>query len=450
MKPVLRAVAAFVALLLLVGLAWVASNLKDVEPRPVPPELALALPQAGSSSFLRMQGLLAPAGADALQAGREAWAQLQQPRPAGGALPSSPPGLPGLQGLPAACGAGQDCTAALSGDVAALARQLEPHAWLGQRCEALAAERGFAEGLPASLGADTLLPSYGGWVQCGHWFRGQASLAAAQGDQERALAYLSRDLALGHDQMAGSRTLIGHMIAAAVLRNAYHGVAAVHLRQPSWAGALAPLVAAPVAIDHRRWIVTEAAFVRGTLFAPGRGCQRSAWSESPEAASGWMDGACRLGLGYLPEATRQQVDARWLAVWQQAGAGPDAFIDASLARRAEREAAPQSLAWRNTVGQAIADLAEPALEHYLLRLADVELHRLTLSLALQAAAAGVPEAERDAWLQREAIAPRQRARLQWEDAGRVLTGRTWFSELPGSDPRRQPVRVPVPSRVPLS
>jgi hypothetical protein len=57
----------------------------------------------------------------------------------------------------------------------------------------------------------------------------------------------------------------------------------------------------------------------------------------------------------------------------------------------------------------------------------------------------VPRAARTVWLAQQPLPERLKARIEWQDNGQTLVGRTWSSELE-SDPARQlPVRMPVPA-----
>lgn len=418
------ALLALLGLLLIVVLAWVASNVVDAEAKPRPAGLTPPASPAGSPLFFRIQGLLAPATAASAAA----------------------KGLATITGAPLQCRAPDDCVPQLVASVAAVETQLQPHALLGERCQELATDLRYEEPLPARMTADTLLPSYQGAMQCELWFKGQALRAAAAGDKDGALRPLQAGAGLGRAMASGSPMLIGRMVAAAMLRSHFDAVLAVATLQPAWAADLAPL-AGPLpaaALDPRPWIALESAWVHGTVDDLLARCGSA---DAPtifgrDGAAGLGDQACRWRIGFLPEMTRQALDAPWLQLWDEAGQGLDAALDASIARARTPQPEGPTLHWRNTVGQVLVAVSAPEMGTYLARIADVDLHRQALALTL--AAAPVPVAERAAWLARQGLPARQRARLGWADGGLRLVVQPWLAELPGNDARRNPFALAVP------
>ena len=437
-----------VVLLLVLLLAWVASNWADEPPAPTPPQLELGPPKAGSKFFFEMQGMLAPPGASAEETGRKDWQRLLKvPAPdLSASAPERAGRLPPIQGLPLNCRAPDDCVKALVTAPDKVAAQLQPMAELGQRCTASLADLGYEEALPPTLTTATPLPAFQGVVQCALWFKGRAVLAASEGDRAAALANLQHARRFADAVLGGSRVLIGKMVGAAAARSQFDAVAAVAALQPGWAAELIPPPLPAGATDAATWVATEAAFVRGTLDQMRQDCRT--WLppllSSTDAALGTFSLlACRFGL--LPNLTARLIDHQWLQLWTIAHQGLDVAIDQSLAEQARLAAAPKaaSLSWRNTIGQLVVDIGAPALVLYYLRQADVELHRQTLALALAALAQKVPAAERSAWLDRQGLPERVRKRLAWADNGTVLSARPWAAELPGNDPRRADIRIAV-------
>ena len=102
--------------------------------------------------------------------------------------------------------------------------------------------------------------------------------------------------------LAGSHWLIGMLVGGSVMRSQFDATAAVALLA-------APLSAA--ALDARRWVVTEAAFSRGTLKQLLQDCGRGAATNSAEVGSSLAlvnIVACKAGVGLMPNATRRAAD----------------------------------------------------------------------------------------------------------------------------------------------
>jgi hypothetical protein len=83
----------------------------------------------------------------------------------------------------------------------------------------------------------------------------------------------------------------------------------------------------------------------------------------------------------------------------------------------------QRLSWQNTTGAMLVDIAEPAYDGYLLRHADVELHRQAVALVVAAATA--PAGQRTTWAQQQNLSPELRERLTWTNDGHTLQVKTW-------------------------
>jgi hypothetical protein len=430
---------ALLGLALAVVLAWAASQGPDAAPRPLP--AALQLPPSGPPGPLFQQ----------MQA-------LQRPER----------GVPveGFKGAPLTCGRGEDCAVLWSRDVAAVARQLAQHTTLGDRCEAAQAtfktQGSYVEWLPERLEPAQTLPIYSGQVACQKWLIGHAIVAAAAGDEAAARRRLqqSHDWALAFLQ--GARSLIGHMIAYAQMNQHLQAVAAVALLQPGWAALLEPVVPPWPAeiLNPARWMPVEAAFGRGSVDEIDARCHSGAALPAP--AGDEPDGLwpylwpllCRHRLGWLPEATRQQLDLRWQARIERLQAGPQAWLDRSLQDRARRRAAGHDVTsdgwvftWRNTLGSMLSGAGQhdSLYDAYVARPADLEMHRQVLAATLALRRAGVPVSERAAWLARHGgLPPDVWRRVGWETDGRALRWLSWADELRVDGTPSSPA---VPSRI---
>jgi len=428
-----------VALLTVLALAWGASNAVDDAPQPEPDLLRLPPASAGSRLFFQLQGVMAAPGESPEAVGRQDWQRLQTlpPPDLSASAPMFVGRLDGFKAGPLSCLPPEDCQQRLSSAPEAIAQQLQPMALLGERCQAALAEARYEEPRAPVMNLNAPLPSFQGAVNCAKWFKGQALLAAQAGDRARALSQMASSRQLLDALLAGTESLIGKMIAAALVRGHLDAVTAVGLLRPAWAADLAPMAAAwPAgALDAKRWIVTEHAFSLGTVDAAFKNCGELEGLVGDRLL--WL--ACKTaGIGLLPHATRHALDDFWLQEAQRAQQGLDTALDHALA--VASQPAP-SLAWRNTLGMRLVDVARPAWATYYARQADMELQRQAVALFLAAQVQQVPAADRNAWLDRQGLTARVRSRLNWEEGGQVLQARPWQAELPGTDPRRNPWRM---------
>ena len=261
----LRGLAATVALLLAVAVAWVLSNLGDAPAQALPAELALPAPRAADDEAATaahvLAGLHAAADRDPAAVGRADWlthrafwvlpaAQRDPPaqqaayrqtleQSQGSRLPA-PTGAPWYCDSAGGDSTGGDCAAVWIAQADALARQRAAIAVIGQRCEQLldGAFR-FEELLPTlnSL-AEPVATHLQGAVRCAGWFRSGAVLAWAQGRRDEALLQLARADKLQRGLLTGSQSLIAQMVALRVAHDTQSTLAALALRDAALAPAL--------------------------------------------------------------------------------------------------------------------------------------------------------------------------------------------------------------------
>jgi hypothetical protein len=406
-----RATAGVVALLMALLLAWAGCNLVDSRAQPTPPALALPAVPADTPLNVALMQLLTGRGGDAR--------------------------LSTMQDALLACAPTDDCTQRWTAGAAQLAPRLAEYATLGERCVAAAANTRFAEPLPAVMTPATpMAPHALAASQCGLWLTLAAVSAAHAGRHDEALALLAQGGATMRALLSGSQSLVASAVAWTVARRHYQGVAAVLALQPGWAAELLPLSVAlpPDALAPQRWVAAEAAWQRGVLADLRAQCGQA--DPPMGGALNWM--VCNLGLGLLPEATRQEIDARWLQRLAAAQAGEKAVVG-------QGEPTPmRAWAFRNTVGRLLLSLADANYAGYFARQADVELQRQTLALAIAMVAQQIPAAARADWLRHQPLPPPLQARITLAADGTALDARPWASDAEPGAPAR-PIHVPLPA-----
>lgn len=410
--------------LLVVVLAWVASNgpWADATPRPTDPRLQVPPAQvaARDNGFVLLQALDAPMGADLVAAGQAA-------------LDGRTPEAAGRLRWPAAAlwecqPRREDCAARWLAQPAEVSAYLAATVEQGARCrqagEALAFEEvpveRHAEGPLADVGFAALpWPRFAELTNCTRRFGLQA--LAARDPREAAAAMAEADR-FARRALAGARSTIGVMIGLATVQRNWLLAADLVSHQRLEATALGALLAPLPAevLSPRRWIPSEARFGREVMrdLVDDRHNCRSNESEAAAVPRGWTDRlVCHVGLGFLLEQTVQDSDQRWLARLETLPATGAAVCD-TLDTPAWRTPAEASLSWRNTVARWVLDVPGVDWSPYAARQLDLELLRQTLQARLQGQSppAGVS-------LTREATGQRFsacRARLAPDDAEATL------------------------------
>ncbi len=438
-RRALRWVSRIALLLLVLALAWVASNAVDSPPVPRPPALQIPPPQVpdARNAFFALAGLRAPSGQQPAAAGLAQWRGQATPAELKTLLAAP-------EGSPYHCEGGADCTAAWLADVPRLAAQLGPHAELGARCEALMVDFAFEERMPAR--ADSAGMAIGvaqhtsGLPTCSRWFNAQAALAAARADAVAAARWLALADRLNRGALTGSRTLVGHTLAWSLSRRTWQAAAALAAAQPALATGLLP-VTAPLpaeAGDATRWMVGEAAFGRSMIIGLRADCLRPRVDHQPS----WFDRLwCRTGIGLLPQQTVADLDRHWLAAIDATRDGLPAALDRPPIRVDPDETWLDGWAWRNTFGHALTRVAAASYADYVARQIDVDLHRRAVALALAMARDRVPADQRAAWLAAQPIDDLTRPRLTID--GDTLLARDWSAAHGGAPREQDRIRVPL-------
>ena len=431
---------------LLLALAWLASNNRWVDARSdaVPSALqvpAVTLPDE-RNGFFALLGLDAPEGADPAQTGRQRWAsgELGQAAPDRLRWPQPKPGDAAASWNCRA--ADDDCTARWREQTLALQTLMKQHATLGRRCEALA-DPGFVMDEPLRQPraeimkpADqyvvlAILPT-SGLVQCARWLRLQAVLAQQRVDATALQVALQRSQRLVNGLLSGSRSLTTTLIAWRIAEDHWRMLAALSARQPALTAELIGL-AAPLpaeARDASRWIVSEAFSGRQIIRELGLSW-REGGLESP-LENGMERALNRAGFGFMPRATQQLADQHWLSALEAARAGPLALIGWPLPQK-ERLF---DFAWYNTVGHLLMDVGWSSYADYARRHADLLLHHQAVLLALQGASC--PPALRAVWLADQAMDEPMRARIRLDGTQQLVVS-PWSRQDASAKPTVYPI-----------
>lgn len=408
-------------LLVLVALAWFASNNRfvDSEPQPVPEALRVTpvTLAAERNTFFAFQALGVPAGADPLVEGRKRWTS--------GESDLLPEALKWPTGTLWTCSNGMiDCVASWRADPKGLAALLSGSSELGARCVALAApDLGFEEVLrepkpelktTADQYAALPLPQFSPLTNCMRWLHAKAVLAQTQGDQETSERALRQADTLLQNVLSGSRTLLGHMVAWTTAQRHFQLLtlmaSADPAQVPRYAGHLRDLPAN--AREAAPWVPAEAHSFREINRELALGCELA----DPTSTQGEL--RCSRSLLLMPEATKQLQEGLWMQVRARGHeGGPLALVDWS----------PQLVEgpffgtpWRNSIGHILVSVAEGGHTPYYNAHADLLLAHAAAGLALRAASD--KPADPAAWLGAQGLDPRLLARLRIEN-GAVIAKR---------------------------
>ena len=416
---------------LLLALAWLACNNRWVDRGSDVPPQALQLPEPTlapeRNSFFALSELDVAEGEDPAQVGRQRWGQhFDDDRPEPRRLSWPQPRRDDAASAWMCRPSEADCVALWQAQVPALEALLQRHALLGQRCETLAAP-GFALDepvpppsaevkQPAHQYVVRAMPRLNNWAQCGRWLRVQVVLAQRRGDPAALQQALLRSQNYVNGLLVGAHSLSGSMVAWRVAADHWQMLTALAARQPALVAELIRL-AEPLpaqAQDPTRWMVAEAFFNRLVNRELALNCQAGG---PVGAADGGVERAMSCGgIGFLPKATQQLLDQQWLQAMELARGGPLALLDWDPQPQGARLF---GLAWFNTVGHVLVDVAMPAYPGYGKRHADLLLQHQAALLALRAA--GQPEGRREAWLAAQPLDARLRARIRLDGAAIVAS-----------------------------
>lgn len=436
------------ALLLLV-LAWLASNNRWIDARSDAVPAALQPPPqtlpAERNAFFTLLGLDAPAGEDPNKVGQRRWKNNGD---TAGSLPSLRWPGPGPSDPASSwnCRLGQDdCVARWREQSVALQALMQTHALIGRRCEALAdTSLALEEWLPTPSAEikepkdqyAAKMPAFQHWTQCGRWLRIQTVLAEARGDTAAFKQGLQRSQNYVQGLLTQAGSLLGNVLAWNLAAEHWQLAVALTVRQPALAADMIRLMEPlpPRALDASRWMVHEAYFGRQVNRELGQTCQSEGSSLEGVPNAGLMDRVFMCSpFGFMPGDTQQLLDQLWLQGIDKARGGPLALLDWAAPPQGTRIF---GMAWRNTIGHVLVDIAAPVYPSYGQRHADLLLNHELALLALKAAAH--KPADRAAWLAAQPLDARLRERIRLEN-GQILAP-AWYSAQESA----KIVRYPIP------
>ncbi len=400
--------ALLLALLMLV-LAWVASNWRDAEPQPWPEALTpRAMSVADADNFFL-----------ALASAPRAAAQS-----------------PGLR-LPDCNGV--DCAAIWAKAAPQWAAQRQAHAALGAVCETGTRSDvpAYAEPLPATFSPNVALPPLQPLTGCSAWLLTQALEASAANQPEAAVAKLTQSARLSKAVLNGSQSLVGHMIAIAVWNRHLQALQAVAIQHPGTVPALQALplpTGAQTAAAQRRWIAHEASYSRGVI----RSLEAGDACNAEQGFGAWF---CRASVALsLPNYSEQLFSSYWQQVL--AAMRDDDPLSALESIEQRGAAATSGLFgspwhWRGTVSHILFDVAHPQFKSYFVRNANLTLSAQATTLWLKARSEAAES--RAAWLAMQVKGTPLADRLTIDSQGqwqlRALDG--------GASDKKSPTRWPA-------
>ena len=288
---------------------------------------------------------------------------------------------------PVLCDALQtSCLAAVQNKADSISVQLDAYKEDLTRYETLIAYQAYEEILDYRVGLASQFPRYAPMIAAQRAWIVRAALAAEAGNLELALAAVERDIAFQRVMLAGSRTLIGRMVAAA---NYTRDIAFVaDLLQTS----LADLK--PHALRLRAMLkpIDSAALNTDVLIETEFGAIKQALA-MPAVASSFGQGSLYASLGvrffYQPNATVNEAYDFYMRTQSQLRKPPLELLRESAAEAA----APGEMKFRdyfvNPVGRILTRIAIPSFSSYALRLHDLDAYNRLLGLAAEIIAADV-------------------------------------------------------------
>ena len=414
-RKLLKAIGWLLLALLLIVLSWVAFNgpWADAPARARPAVLTPAPLQVGEPS------------AYAMLRGEETGPDL-------------------FKASPWQCGApGSDCAQVWPEQGEKLREQLKAVGDFARVCEAATVDGVSwvepAVKLPEKNPASAAIPDYRKITYCHRWLRAQAVLAVLDGDDARALQTLRRADRAMRSALVGAQSLLGHAIAWSMARQQWQVVAALVRKRPQLAGQLLEVLRPldPAAQGTGRWIAHESAFSHAVMRDLQRNCEAAVGTH--KNLGSWQDQLwCTGKLGMLFELSAQETDANFLQVLDRTR---DGALQA-VTHPATAVPEPSLFAWRNSLGHVLVFVARPSWDQYFHKQAEMELGRQAAELVVKMTAEKVPPAQRQAWLNSQALPPETKDRFSL--TADQLRAQPWRDD----ETAKQQLSFPLPNNSP--
>ena len=286
---------------------------------------------------------------------------------------------------PVLCDASQtSCLVAVQNKTADTTAQLEAYREDLARYERLIDYSAFEEITDYPFGMDSQFPRYAPMGAAQRAWLARAALAVQAGRLDEALAAVERDMAFERHMLAGSRTLVGRMVAAANYTRDLSFVADLlqtsltdlKPHAPRLQAMLRPIP--PTALNLDEVMAGEFGIMKRFLRNPSGDGTQSGWQEK-----------LRMLFFYKRNATINDAYAFYSGKQQWLRRPP-----AQLAREIRDEAADGEMKpWDylyNPMGKILTRVAMPSFSSYALRLHDLDAMNRLLALAAEIIAADVP------------------------------------------------------------
>ena len=290
---------------------------------------------------------------------------------------------------PALCDAAQNaCLSAVQDKADSISVQLDAYREDLTRYETLIGYQAYEEILDYRVGMASQFPRYISMIAAQRAWIVRAALAAEAGNLEDALVAVERDIAFQRVMLAGSRTLIGRMVAAANYTRDLAFVAdllqtsLIDLKPfaPRLKALLKPID--PAALNMDVLIEAEFGAIKQALTMP---------AVASSVGQGAFYSAIGVRLLYKPNATVNAAHAYYMRTRDLLRKPPAALLRDSAAQAAALEDMKFWDYFVNPVGKVLTRIAMPSFASYALRLHDLDAYNRLLGLAAQIIAADVPK-----------------------------------------------------------
>lgn len=288
---------------------------------------------------------------------------------------------------PALCDAVQtSCLAAVQNKADSISVQLDAYKEDLTRYERLITYQAYEEILDYRVGLASQFPRYAPMIAAQRAWIVRAALAAETGKLDDALAAVERDIAFQRVMLAGSRTLIGRMVAAGNYTRDLAFLADLLQTSLDDLKPYAPRLIAmlkpinPAALNMDVLIEAEFGAIKQALTMP---------AVASSVGQGAFYSAIGVRLFYQPNATINAAHAHYTQTRDQLRKPPAQLMHESATEAATPEGMQFWDYFVNPVGKVLTRIAIPSFSSYALRLHDLDAYNRLLGLAAEIIAADV-------------------------------------------------------------